>query len=120
MMPFWRAFFSVVWAHDLFDQIEKRARDEGVRPGFSPSPMTGLFILLSLSWRLPDPYWLIAMLSFLPLLPVQRAATEINRRVSPDAPANARFGALNIAGIVIGSVLLLLMIASFLLPAEQS
>jgi hypothetical protein len=119
MMPFWRAFFAPVWAERLFKYIANRALDEGVRPRFSPSPMAGLFALLLISVKLPDPYSLVAFFSFIPLLRVQRAVIEINRRVAPDAPVNARFSALNVVGIVIGGLLLLLVVVRSLVP-EQS
>jgi hypothetical protein len=118
-MPFWRAFFAPVWAERMFKYISNRALDEGIRPRFSPSPMAGLFALLLLSVKLPDPYSLVAFFSFIPLLRVQRAVIEINRRVAPDAPANARFSALNVGGIVIGGVLLLLVVVRTFVP-EQS
>lgn len=116
MMPFWRAVFAVVWAEPLFKRVANRALDEGVRPVFSPSPLAFLFIALTLSWKLPDPYSLVALLSALPLARVQRAVIEINRRVAPDAPLNARFSALNVAGAVAGGVLVLLLVVASFLP----
>jgi hypothetical protein len=119
MMPFWRAFFAPFWAERMFKYIANRALDEGVRPRFSPSPMAGLFALLLLSVKLPDPYSLVAFLSFIPLLPVQRAVIEINRRVAPDAPTNARFSALNVVAVVIGGLLLLLVVVTTFMPEQR-
>jgi hypothetical protein len=120
MMPFWRAVFSVAWAQPLFERIARRAQDEGIRPGFSPSPMAGLFILLTLSVKLPDPYWLVSFLAFLPVLRVHRTAVAINRRVAPDAQVNAAFSPLNILGIVVGGVVILAGVLAAFLPAQQS
>lgn len=120
MMPFWRAVFSVVWAQPLFERIARRAQDEGVRPGFSPSPMAGLFMVLTLLVKLPDPYWLVSLLAIVPVLRVHRTATEINRRVSPDAAVNASFSRLNIAGVVVGGLFLLAVVLATFFPAEQS
>ncbi|MFN2564970.1 MAG: hypothetical protein ABR499_08175 [Gemmatimonadaceae bacterium] len=116
MMPFWRAFFALIWAEPLFKRVAARALDEGVRPVFSPSPMAGLFILLTLSFKLPDPYSLVCFLSVIPLLRVQRAVIEINRRAAPDAPVNAKFSALNVAAAVIGGLVLALIILGSFLP----
>jgi hypothetical protein len=119
MMPFWRALFSVVWAQSLFERIARRAQDEGVRPQFSPSPMAFLFLVLMLSMKLPDPYWVISLLTIVPILRVHRTAIAINRRATPDAPVNAKFGALNILGVVIGGLALLVLVLDVFFPAGQ-
>ena len=120
MIPFWRAVFAVGWAQPLFDRIARRAQDEGLRPGFSASPMGGLFAVLTLLVKLPDPYWLVTLLTIVPVLYVHRTATAINRKAAPDAPVNAKLSGLNILGVVIGGLLLLVVLLGTFLPAEPT
>jgi hypothetical protein len=76
-----------------------------------PAGALALAVLaLALAANLPDPYWLLTMLSFFPLLPVQAAVNRVNRQLAPDAEPNARFGGWNIAGVVLGGVLVALAV----------
>jgi hypothetical protein len=76
---------------------------------------TSLFI----SWRLPDPYWLVSLLGFLPVLVAQRSVNGLNAAVAPDAPRNASYSGLNVVAIVIGGLLLLFAILGTILPLEE-
>ena len=60
--------------------------------------------------RLPDPYWLVSLLMFFPLLPVQFAVNRINQEVAPGADPNSRFGAWNILMLIVGGVIIVLII----------
>jgi len=109
-----RAFFYPVTSYFLLRRIRDHAQkvEEGV------SLQAGLLAIavfaLSVLWRLPDPYWLVSLLAFLPLLPVQSLANRINRKVAPRADPNSRFGGWNIAGAVAGGLLLVLAIVGIL------
>ena len=69
-------------------------------------------------WRLPDPYWLVSYLSFVPLLPVQSAVNRLNSVAAPDAPRNDSYSGANVVMIVVGGLLLALAIFGTFLPAE--
>ncbi len=79
-------------------------------------PLALVYFLLHIGYRLPDPLWLISLLSFIPLLVVQRSVNELNRAVAPEAPRNASYSGLNVVGIVLGGLMLLLAILGTLLP----
>jgi hypothetical protein len=64
--------------------------------------------VLSMLWRLPSAWWLVGLLTFIPILAVQRVVNDINRVAAPDADRNARFGGWNIFGLVVGGILLAL------------
>jgi len=44
------------------------------------------YLLLSLLWRLPDPWWLLSMLTFVPLLYAVRHIDQINRSQGARSP----------------------------------
>jgi hypothetical protein len=75
--PFWRAFFAYFWIYPLFKLIqgdlEKRGREADFMPGFSAF----LFFLVSVLYRLPQPWGIIALFSCLPLLPVHAGSNEL-------------------------------------------
>src|ERR1700738_2366237 len=55
--PFWRAFFGVIFCYACL----KRIRDYGLQQGLTSAPPMGLiaigWVVTTLSWRLPDPFW---------------------------------------------------------------
>jgi hypothetical protein len=81
-----------------------------VDPGVSlpAGPLALAVLALALAANLPDPYWLVTLLGFLPLLPVQAAVNRVNLQLAPDADPNARFSGWNIAGVVVGGLLVAL------------
>ena len=84
IMPFWRALFGVLFCYSLFRRIRDYAITIKLVPNFNAGWRAAFFILLSILWRLPDPFWLISTLTFLPLLGVQKQANLINKKVVPD------------------------------------
>ncbi|MEZ4411774.1 MAG: hypothetical protein R2910_02145 [Gemmatimonadales bacterium] len=113
---FWRAFFSPLFAYSLF----KRIRGEGARltgvPALSAGAMATAYFIMLGCWRLPDPYWLITIFSFLPLLPAQRTANAINAQLTPEAPRNDHFSGANVALIIFGTLILALTLLGLFLP----
>jgi hypothetical protein len=111
-----RAVFYPVTAYWLFKPLREHAGKHGAGNSLSPSLLAVAVFLLSLTWRLPDPYWLIGLLTFVPLLPIQSAVNEVNGKLAPGADANATFSGQNIAVIVIGGLLLVFGTLGMLLP----
>jgi hypothetical protein len=105
-----RAFFYPVTSYFLFRRIRENAQKVDGGAALQAGLLAiGVFVFSAL-WRLPDPYWFVSLLGFLPLLPVQSLANRINRKVAPHADSNSRFGGWNIAGMVAGGLLLALAI----------
>jgi hypothetical protein len=70
-------------------------------------------LLGTLLEKLPDPYWvvsLVSMFSFVFFLPVQALANRINARITPDHDPNEEFTGWNWAGVVVGVIMLTLAI----------
>ncbi len=65
---------------------------------------------------MPDPYWLISLFSFLPLIPVNSVALKVNRHSDAGYVQNGRFTALNWGGMVVGGVFLFSAIIATFAP----
>lgn len=117
IMPFWRAFFSFFFCYSLFQRIGKSAKERSLPP-ISAGWLAAGWIIVSLLWKLPDPYWLVSCLAFFFILPVQKTVNEINAQYAPDHDQNNRFRVWNIAAVVAGGIFLILIIIGSFLPPE--
>jgi len=90
--------------------------------GISPAPPIGVltagWILLNLTWKLPPPFSLVSLLSWVFLLPVQSYANRINLEAVPAHDVNSRFTIWNWIWIVVGGIFLLLAMIGLFMPAE--
>jgi hypothetical protein len=120
MWPFWRAFFGPLWAYSLFSRIRERATEASVPASYSSGGLAAAFFVLNVAWRLPDPFWLISFLTFVPLLPVRTVIADINRGQAPEAWTNSRFSLANVVLVVGGGILLVLAVIGSLMPGEPS
>ena len=66
-------------------------------------------VLCAFSW-LPDPYWVVALLNFMPLLLIQNVADDIAILRNQKDQQFQKFNVWNWVGIALMSVLLLLAI----------
>lgn len=118
--PLLRAIFSPIFFWSFATRVKDRAAVIGVQSRFSPFLLAAAFVLLALAGRLPDPYWLAALLSALPLVAVQTALEGINAAHGIGPGPERRFTALNIVWIVFASLFFLLVAAALLLPAPEA
>jgi hypothetical protein len=118
LSPFWRAIFAPMWGFSLFERVRTMARNGGIDVGWNADSLAILYLLLTtLAWRLPDPLWLLALVSVVPLLPVHQTTQLANERVSSSAEApNRRYSVGNVMTIVLGGLLLILVVIGAFLP----
>jgi len=116
--PFWRTFFAPLFAFSLFRRID-RASEETGSGRFAHQLYALSYFVLLMSFRLPDPYWLVSMLAFVPLIPVQSAASRVNEVLVPGAPRNDQYTLSNVLTIVIGGLFLLLALAGTFIPLDE-
>jgi len=110
-----RAVFYPLVSYPLFRRVRDRAAAAGVEGRLQAGLLALALFVLSMLWRLPDPWWLAGLAGFLPMLPVQSAVNEINARLAPQADPNARFSGGNIAGMIVGGLVLLLAVVGMFL-----
>jgi len=117
--PFWRTFFSVFYCYALLRRIDESARGAGLAPQYRAGPLAAGWIVLTLLWKLPDPYWLISYLAILFLLPAQQLANRVNAQEAPDHDRNERYSGWNIAAIVGGGLLLVMAVFGSFIAEEN-
>jgi hypothetical protein len=118
VMPLARAIFAVLFCHGLFARIRDSAEENGFSMRAPVLLLTIGFIGLTLLARLPEPYWLVSMLSVWPLAHVQLAANQVSARLTPSHDRNTRLRGANWAAVGIGGLSWLLVLAASFLPAE--
>jgi hypothetical protein len=116
LMPFWRAFFAPLWAYSCFKNVKLAAEEKGISPPSSIGLFAVFYFVLQALWRLPDPYWLISYLSFAPLIPVNKAALAINKKIGGENYENSKFTTWNWVGLVGGGLLFVFSIIGAFLP----
>jgi hypothetical protein len=115
--PFWRAFFTPIFCIQCFLRVSDYGRALGVVPGPPPARLLGIaWILDCLAYKLPDPYWIVTMFSFVFMLPIQAYANRINRAVDGQHDPNSRFSAWNWCAVVFGGGFFVLVLIGSLLP----
>lgn len=116
--PFWRAFFAPVW----FYPFARRVFGEGGRSGPAfVALLTAGYILVTVSWRLPDPYWLVSFGSILFALPLVVAVHRLNRAAGVTGASYRRFDVLHVMTSFVGLPLLAFTLATSLhfIPGAQ-
>jgi hypothetical protein len=117
LMPFWRAFFAVIWIYPLLKRIRETlvahktiAHEDDLAAGM----FAIAWILIYFLYKLPDPFWCLSSLSFIALIPVQSKVNEMNSVAAPNHPLNSRFTWANWLWIILGGFLTILaVIGSF-------
>lgn len=117
--PFWRSMFAGIFCFPLFSRIIDTALQDGIPVPFSSTQLGVAFFLSTICWRLPDPFWLLAFLSVVPMIPVQRAANAVSLQRAPDTDANARLTAANWFGVAFGSLCVSVISVGSFLPARM-
>jgi len=102
-------------AYALFRRIRDKAADAHVK-GLPAGPLAVAVFVLAALYRLPDPWWLVTFLGFLPLMRVQQTVNALNEKLAPDAHPNRRFTGWNVFGLVAGGALFALSLVGVFLP----
>lgn len=110
IMPVWRAVFAPFWGFAAFDEVNKAAVEHGVPTSLSAGWLGLAYLLLSITSNGPDPYWLLSIFSFAPMLGFNALAIEVNQKVEPEFRRNSDFTPWNVLAIVVGGSLLVLTI----------
>ncbi|WP_028294110.1 hypothetical protein [Oceanobacter kriegii] len=116
IMPFWRAVFAYFFCYSFFKKVEASAVDASLERSLSPGLLAAGWIIVTLLWKLPAPFWLITYFAVIFLLPVQALVDNINEVNSPGHAKNSKFTGWNIFGVVVGGLFFLLILLGTFLP----
>ncbi|MGK0171401.1 MAG: hypothetical protein ACI9W2_003131 [Gammaproteobacteria bacterium] len=110
--PVPRSFFYGLMALSLYDYVHEK----------EPIPRRGWLafavFVLSILWRLPQPWWLISFFGFLPLLPLRAAIERALTRIDGNANLNLQLTGGNWVWIVVGGLFWVLALAGTFLSKE--
>ena len=120
IMPAARAIFSIFFLNALFKRIMSFALEKGYHENYTSELLVAGFIFTNVMTRLPDPYWLIAIFSFVFLIPPFKAFNYA-RVNAPDLVViqQSSFNSKQIVLIVLGSILWILNLAAPFLGVES-
>jgi len=120
IMPLWRAFFALFFVYALFKEVRDYDHPSNNEEKELPAgPLAAGWIILTLLWRLPDPYSWISFFAFLFVVPVQVRVNRINTAVDPEHDPNSRFTVWNWIGVALGVAFICLAIVGSLLPNAE-
>jgi len=113
--PFWRAFFAPFFCYGLFKRVLISAQKQGYTEQYSPIWLTVIYIgtKIMASPELPDLFWFISFLSFVPLLTVQQAISFNNFEINTEQKKYDSFNTSEIVLIMLGITIWLVMISAF-------
>lgn len=69
IIPWARAIFGLFFLNSLFNKILEFAKEKGYNKEYSSSTLFVCFFIGNLLSKLPDPFWLISILSFVFIIP---------------------------------------------------
>ena len=113
--PFWRSVFSPLFAGSNAEHVLKLAKEKNYQNQYSPTIIGLSYIILDVSLRLPDPYWLISYFTFLPMIPIVEAMNFYWLKENPNLPLK-NFSWWQIILIIFGGIWLILGLMGVFIP----
>jgi hypothetical protein len=117
--PALRTVLAGLFCYALFRRVADDATERGIAGAPSPLAAAAAFILLSITWQLPQPWSFLSLLSLVPLVLVQRAASAVALAAVPTADPNTRLTPINWFGIA-GLWLLVMLVGALLGPVPPA
>ena len=116
IMPFWRTIFLPLWCYSLTKDIADTRG--GAKVGVV-SLVAGVYFFVSILWKLPDPYWLITLANFVPLLYPVNLIDEINRARGVRGAWYSRVKVRHVLSCLAGTLALALAMLGMFGPGTQ-
>lgn len=120
LLPFWRSIFAPLWYYSLLGNLSEHSNSRVNFSGVWRGILAAAYFLLGALWKLPEPYWLVCYLSFIPILPAVTAIENLNGpQLIQEERSSHSIG--NFAVYLIGGALFaLLVLSSFnYLPSSE-
>lgn len=73
ILPAARAIFAIFYLNSLFNRILNLAKEKGYKENYSGSSLFVGFIITNLLSKLPDPFWMVSIISFVFIIPPFKA-----------------------------------------------
>jgi len=114
LSPFWRAVFAPLFSFDLFGSIRDYAKQRGLSTRWYPGLLGGLYLVLVILCRAPNPWWILSYATFVVFIPVVQTVREINALAPNDEGPNDAYSGANVVTLILGGLLVVLsLIAAF-------
>jgi len=78
IMPLWRSIFYPLWYYSLLTHLCTDSKNDNVKNSIFKSVLVTVMLLFSICSILPDPYWLVSIFIFIPILPAVHIISKIN------------------------------------------
>jgi hypothetical protein len=115
--PVPRAIFAVFYCYQCFARVRRYDAEKNGNSTLLAGPLAIGWIVTTVLWKLPDPYWWLSLLAFVFLIPIQAHANRLNAQVSPSHNRNTSLRGWNWLAVVLGGAFLLLaLVGTFLVP----
>ncbi len=108
--PWARALFAPIWSYFCFSALDAAASSRRRNLAFAPGLLAAAFFLLNLASRLPNAGWMVALFTFVPILPVNSLLRRYHSDERVDTEQMDRFGVWHIVVSLLGGFLLLLAV----------
>lgn len=120
--PGWRTvglfvpIYGIVLAYNQFRDIKDFSMASGIEKSFSPGWVLFGWLLFSALWKLPDPFWFLALLSVWPLAVVQKVLNSYWDKEQPELRKRTKFSGRQIALLVIGVLCSCMVLLGIFVP----
>jgi hypothetical protein len=118
IMPFWRAFFAPLWSYSAFTHIQNEINKKELSIKLNTVLFAILYFIIQATWKLPEPYMLISVFSFLLIVPANNATTLINKKIDSGFIQNSKIESWNWLAVVVGLPLMVLGVIGTFLPVQ--
>ncbi len=119
LSPFWRAIFSPIFVFPLARTVASTTTSLNLRPGLTPGLVAAAYLGLTFLACLPDPWWLVSLFTFVPLLAVAREIRTIHEALQPGVDPAVGWGRGAWATLAFGGLLAgLAVLGTFAPPAH--
>ena len=117
--PIWRAIFGFFFCPALFERIREEAEPRGVATAVPSIILWGIWLVLRLIGKTPEPFCFLEILAPLIFVPIQLSVNKLNRIVAPKHDPNSQFDGLSFIVLLFGCLLCLFLVLRLYAPIEQ-
>lgn len=113
--PILRTIFSIIFAWSFAWYLKTFLKEKNISAKFSPTLIGIYYFIIAILWKLPDPYSLITIFSFMPLLPLVNSMNKFWQSQEQNL-AQKKFTWWQIILIIIWIIIILLYVFAAFLP----